>query len=166
MYRLALLLVLSCVLLVQADDEWMDFMQKCGQLIHPAGIRCCKKKYVSTDLTEDLKECMQLPGKPPSCEIEICVAKKRGFASDDGTINKAAFKALLSKMDDKDLQASIVEDCVDGDISEYGPDDLCDLKRLHTCVALHLVVDCPEWSNEGACSGSADVAADCIKSMQ
>ncbi|GBP46159.1 hypothetical protein EVAR_24566_1 [Eumeta japonica] len=96
--------------------------------------------------------------------MEICVADKKGYLNDDGTINKDALKGSIEKdfADNPTLVGKITKKCIDGDLDNYAPQDFCDLHKLKHCILLQVFGSCPEWDEENAdCSEIKDLVEKC-----
>ncbi|XP_061729807.1 uncharacterized protein LOC133534621 [Cydia pomonella] len=156
-----LAIVLTTVL---ADSE--DYRKKCMRLFHPGSMHCCKSEMppMNFDIGE-LKECFKIPHAHHSCDHDICIAKKRGFASDDGTVDMDAWEKLITEdfKSSPTLIEAIKEDCIKGDISKYGPPDACQLSKLKMCLHRAMVLDCKEWDDNGPCTGIKDLVMECAK---
>lgn len=78
------------------------------------------------------------------CDTDICMAKKRGFLADDGSIDKAALESNVVKqfIDDPELTEAIKTKCVNGDVADYGPSDMCELTKTRHCIGLQSIMVC------------------------
>lgn len=65
----------------------------------------------------------------------MCVAKKTGFVTADGDIDKDKAIETLEKSHagEPAMINAIKTKCFDGDISTYGPPDFCDLIKFKMC---------------------------------
>ncbi|KAJ0175780.1 hypothetical protein K1T71_008939 [Dendrolimus kikuchii] len=158
-------LIFLSVVLGVAMAGFRENMHKCGRFMRPGGMECCKAELQKKPPSDDLKECFQLPMRPPSCEREICIGKKKGFGNEDGKVDKAAFAAYIDKEleQNADLAKAIKEKCLDGDLTKYGPADMCDLVKVKFCVDIQMIANCPEWDDKGPCAGIKDDVAECLK---
>uniref|UniRef100_A0A0K8TUA0 Odorant Binding Protein n=1 Tax=Epiphyas postvittana TaxID=65032 RepID=A0A0K8TUA0_EPIPO len=164
MYRILVLAVVLTVVLADSDDD----KKKCHRLGHPGTMRCCKTEIPlpKTDMS-DLKECMEIPHQPHSCEHDICIGKKRGYGKDDGTLDKAAFEKMFAEefASSPTLVEAVKENCIGGDLTAYGPPDECELMKIKHCVHTQAINDCKEWNDEGPCAGIKDLVKECAKLM-
>ncbi|KAJ8721318.1 hypothetical protein PYW07_002093 [Mythimna separata] len=162
MYRLV---ILSIVAVSALADEMG--MRECGRMFHPHTVRCCKKTSELKDkfmLSEDLKECFQMRGNPVTCENEVCIAKKKGFATDDDKLDYTKLEEVMTKeIDDKDLLADMIKNCVNGDLEKYGPPDFCEFMKMRHCISMQMLNHCPDWDDAGECSKLKGAVADCVK---
>nr|XP_053612390.1 uncharacterized protein LOC128676351 [Plodia interpunctella] len=170
MYRVLFLAVvfLAVVFLAGATADITEDLKKCERVIHPRSHRCCKRDPPVISPKPDLsaiKECMQLPGKPPSCERHTCIAMKRGIATSDGKIDKVGLQKKLDEdfSDNPELLKLMKEKCVDGDISNYGETDMCEPLKLMICMDFQFAASCPEWDDTGDCAGLKELVAECMK---
>nr|WKR38897.1 odorant binding protein 16 [Spodoptera frugiperda] len=164
MYRFVILSVV--VVSALADD--MD-IRECGRIFHPPPPGCCKENNVVKNkemLANELKECFDAPGPkdPVKCELDLCIAKKRGFATDDGKLDLKKFEEVISKdVTDKDVLDEIKTKCINGDLNNYGPPDFCDFIKIKHCVTLHLMNQCSEWSDDDKCQKVKELVGKCAK---
>ncbi|XP_047991639.1 uncharacterized protein LOC125230505 isoform X1 [Leguminivora glycinivorella] len=161
MLRLTVLVIALTAVLADKDD-----MKKCMRLLHTGSMRCCKKEIPMPKIDrEELKECFKIPHSPHSCEPDICIGKKRGYASDDGTVDMDAFEKAVTEdfSSSPTLMEAIKEKCVKGDVSKYGPPDACQLAKLKLCLHNTMILDCKEWSDDGPCAGIKGLVMECAK---
>nr|AXF48744.1 odorant-binding protein OBP47 [Lobesia botrana] len=160
MFRFVVLAVVVTVVL--SEDN-----KKCRRLFHPPAMHCCKSDMGPPKINkEELKECFDSPHKPPpSCDLDICIAKKRGYGSDDGTVDMDAFEKTITEdfEDAPTLVEAIKENCIKGDLSKYGPPDACKLAQLKMCIHKTMIMDCKEWDDDGPCAGMKDLVKECAK---
>ncbi|XP_026732908.1 uncharacterized protein LOC113497529 [Trichoplusia ni] len=111
------------------------------------------------------KECDSLPKDPVSCDHEMCVAKKTGFITADGDIDKDKAIETLEKSHagEPAMINAIKTKCFDGDISTYGPPDFCDLIKFKMCYKTQVFSNCREWNNSGDCKGVKELSEECNK---
>lgn len=69
------------------------------------------------------------------------MAKKKGYASSDGTIDKKVLIEVLEKdfKDNTIALEAISENCVTEDLSKFGKEDTCELKKLRRCIELQVI---------------------------
>lgn len=73
----------------------------------------------------------------------MCVGKKRGFISDDGTIDDKAYETLLTAAFESvpELLQNIIKNCFAG-INDFGPEDVCEMKKRSHCLRVqHMMVN-------------------------
>lgn len=75
------------------------------------------------------------------CELDICIGKKRGYSSDDGTVDKDAFEKTISEdfPGMPTLIKAVKDNCLTGDLDVFGPPDACELVKLKHCVHMQAV---------------------------
>ncbi|XP_049868485.1 uncharacterized protein LOC126368504 [Pectinophora gossypiella] len=158
MYRIVLIVACSSVLALAAEDD-------CKQLAHPKYMRCCKTPPpIKEEEREDMKECFKLMRKPPSCEAAVCLAKKQGYAAnEDGKFDKEKLANTLqvSHSEDPVLLKNVMDKCVNGDLTAYGPPDFCDLIKLKHCISMQILLGCSDFEIDGKCSGVKDLVDKC-----
>lgn len=76
------------------------------------------------------------------CELELCIGKKQGYITGDGTIDK---KALESDVAEKFKQSSglvenITKNCINADVNEYGSEDFCELMKISHCIHVQIAM--------------------------
>nr|AXF48738.1 odorant-binding protein OBP41 [Lobesia botrana] len=154
------------ILLTTAWADLDDLGKKCKRLGHPSSMLCCKSEMPKPNLDpEEMKECMEIPHVPHSCEHEICIGKKRGYiTSDDGTIDMEVLEKVLEE-DFKNyptLVAALQINCIKGGFEKFGPPDTCQLIKIKRCFHYQLIQDCTEWDDSGSCAGIKDVVKECV----
>ncbi|XP_052756167.1 uncharacterized protein LOC128201885 [Galleria mellonella] len=170
MYRILLAVtILLTTVQVYADED----KEKCTEVLSPGTFRCCKKASYNGGVTisietlqqdESLKECFQQPGRPESCAREICIGNKKGFVTIDGKIDKAMLKMNIERdFKEQPVYGDILQNCVNGDVSKYGSDDMCDIMKLRQCFDLQFLKNCNEWDDEAPCTGTKDLIEKCSK---
>ncbi|CAH1646492.1 unnamed protein product [Spodoptera littoralis] len=165
MYRFVIL----SIVLVSALADDID-IRECGRIFHPPPHGCCKADNAVKNkemLAEELKDCFDGSGPkdPMKCEIDLCIAKKKGFATDDGKLDIKKFEEVITKDvgSDKDLLDEIKTNCINGDLNNYGPPDFCDFIKIKHCVTLHMMNHCSEWSDDGNCKAVKELVGKCAK---
>nr|CAJ2313445.1 Uncharacterized protein/Odorant-binding related protein [Metisa plana] len=171
-----ILIVLFLFVWTECRGEEVD-KRECMKLLHPKSLRCCKtdpmKSFFKHD--EDLKECFHGrkgpppkyahgPPTPPPCDMEICVAKKKGYLNEDGSINKEALRSIIEKdlAGNPTLVSGITKKCIEGDLDDYAPADFCDLHKLRHCILLQSYDTCPDWDEENVnCADIKDLVEKC-----
>ncbi|KAI8422714.1 hypothetical protein MSG28_006479 [Choristoneura fumiferana] len=164
MYRVLVFVVVLAVVSADSDDD----KKKCHRIGHPGTMRCCKSELqLPKRETAELKECFEIPPQPHSCEHDICIGKKRGYASDDGTVDKAAFEKTISEdfSSMPSLLEAVKDNCLTGDLDAFGPPDACELVKLKHCLDMQAINDCKEWDDNGPCAGIKDLVKECAKLM-
>ncbi|XP_063530941.1 uncharacterized protein LOC134741970 [Cydia strobilella] len=160
MLRLTVLAIALITVLADGDEK-----KKCMRLFHPGSMHCCRNKMPPPNVDKDeLNECFKIPHHH-SCEHDICIAKKRGFSSDDGTVDMDAWEKIVTEdfKNSPTLVEAIKENCIKGDVSKYGPPDACQLTKLKMCVHRSSIQDCKEWDDDGPCAGIKDLVMECAK---
>ncbi|XP_026314696.1 general odorant-binding protein 66-like [Hyposmocoma kahamanoa] len=143
--------------------------KECFQLATPLAARCCKTPPPKPLQDESLKECFEKFKKSPEtaaenkCELEQCIAKKIGFLADDGTIDKKAFEARLVEKfkEHPKLVANMINNCVNADVKEYGPESTCELLKVDHCLKVQYGMSCPDLDDKGSCSEIKALAEKC-----
>ncbi|KAJ2950219.1 hypothetical protein O0L34_g11581 [Tuta absoluta] len=127
--------------------------EECHQLLSSDAFGCCKTYVAENNQFGQVQGCETKP--PPSCEGVICAAKQHGLTTaDDGTFNKEAMEAFIRKMvdDSPEFADSVVNTCVNGDISSYGPAEYCDLIKFKQCLLVTYLSKCSDWKETDVCS--------------
>ncbi|KAJ8730604.1 hypothetical protein PYW08_002017 [Mythimna loreyi] len=164
MYRLVILSFVA----VSALAEELG-MKECGRMFHPHTIHCCKKTSEAKEkfmMDEDLQDCFKNAGRPNpvTCEHEVCIAQKKGFATKDNQLDYEKLEEVMTKeIDDKELLADLKTNCIDGDLEKFGPPDFCEFMKMRHCVSMQMLNHCPDWKEDGECSKLKGVVADCVK---
>ncbi|CAB3222554.1 unnamed protein product [Arctia plantaginis] len=143
-----------------------DAGSKCHRLHHKM-VPCCTGITMRViNEREELKECYEKvkPGPPFSCDLENCIAKKFGYYGEDGNLDTEVLARLIENKYENNEQVitAIKEKCLNGDISKHGPPNLCVTMKMKHCFNNQFLKTCPEWSNEGECSGFQDLVAECV----
>lgn len=70
------------------------------------------------------------------CEFQLCLGKKKGYIADDGTINKKVMETNIAQKfkDNPELFETIKKNCINGDVKEYGHEDICEIKKIVICI--------------------------------
>uniref|UniRef100_A0AAU6NDC9 OBP16 n=1 Tax=Mythimna loreyi TaxID=667449 RepID=A0AAU6NDC9_9NEOP len=165
MYRL---LILSIVLFSSALAD-VD-QKECEKLFDPPAVRCCKKIAELEDAfmkSADIKECNQVNMDPALCEFDLCVAKKRGFATDDNKLDKTKIEVLMTKDfgAEADLMKDLKSECFNDNLGKYGPPELCDFIKIKNCLKIQMFKHCPDWEMNDACNEIKGLAQECGRTM-
>ncbi|XP_063530923.1 uncharacterized protein LOC134741954 [Cydia strobilella] len=161
MLRFTVLAIALTTVLADGDDK-----KKCMRVFHPGSMHCCKNEMPPPKVDKDeLKECLKIPHIHHSCQHDICIGKKFGYASDDGTVDMDAWEKHFTEefKSSPTLVESVKENCIKGDISKYGPPDACQLAKLRMCQDRSIILDCKEWDDDGPCAGIKDLVMECAK---
>lgn len=75
------------------------------------------------------------------CDFDDCLAKKFGFYGEDGKLDKEALTSNIEKKyeNNKEVVIAMKENCINGDISKYGPPDMCDMRKMKHCFDNQLI---------------------------
>ncbi|RVE48684.1 hypothetical protein evm_006650 [Chilo suppressalis] len=149
---------------VTADDVAMHKRKCVGPLL--AAAKCCSSlPELPEDYKNNMKECMQLPDSPVSCDRDICMSTKDGTGKDNGEVIYSKAQEVLEKTfaDSPELLKTIKEQCVEGDIERYGLPDTCELKKFRHCIEIQTLKACNVWSGEGNCGEVKEKAQECFK---
>ncbi|KAJ8721319.1 hypothetical protein PYW07_002094 [Mythimna separata] len=165
MYRL---LILSTLFFVSASAD--ADKRECEKLFDPRAVRCCQKTSDLEDnfvKSEDVKECLQGNMDPTVCEYDLCIAKKRGFATDDNKLDTSKMEELMAKDfgSDAELMKDLKSKCIDGDLNKYGPPEICDFIKIRNCLKMTLLKHCPEWNINDACNEFKGLVQECGKTV-
>uniref|UniRef100_A0A2A4JAA3 Uncharacterized protein n=1 Tax=Heliothis virescens TaxID=7102 RepID=A0A2A4JAA3_HELVI len=161
MYRVVILSFVFAVALADVDKK------QCRHVFHPHAMHCCKKGPPEEKLImpDDMSECLQTSRDPITCERDLCIAKKKGFATDDGKLDKTKLVDVVTK--DLGSDASLLEDvkanCINGDIENYAPPEFCDFMKMRHCISVQMLNHCPEWEDSSDCKEIKGVVQDCVK---
>ncbi|KAJ8730606.1 hypothetical protein PYW08_002019 [Mythimna loreyi] len=163
MYRFVILsFVVSALLAIPLDKK------QCGRVFYPNAMRCCQNNSETVYkliITDDVIECFQVSKDPVSCEREICIAKKKGFATDDDKIDKAKLEELMTR--DLESDAELLEDvklkCLDGDFEAYALPEFCSFMKMRYCVSTQILNHCLEWNKNVECQETKRLIAECVK---
>ncbi|CAH0702267.1 unnamed protein product [Spodoptera exigua] len=78
--------------------ESVDHLQ-CRRAYQPNAMLCCNVTTNSTfklSMTDELRDCFEQSKDPVTCEREICIAKKKGFATKDNQIDMKKLEELIN----------------------------------------------------------------------
>ncbi|GBP46162.1 hypothetical protein EVAR_24569_1 [Eumeta japonica] len=137
-------------------------MKECGKLFHPESRKCCKITSVKLNLGDNIKECIDagkvspLPSgasnKSPTCDLDMCLAEKRGILNDQGAIDKDKLKKAVETEFSSvpGLVEKIIKKCIEGDVSKYAPSDFCELINIRNCMMVQAYNECPDWDDTDA----------------
>ncbi|KAJ2950220.1 hypothetical protein O0L34_g11582 [Tuta absoluta] len=156
--------------------------EECLQLYSHEVLDCCKTKpqteddydnqptnkninKMGTDVGQDGKYNSSYTGMY-DCDFEINGAKLRGLTTaDDGTFDEKAVENFINEhlTNMPELAGVIVKDCVNGDLTNYGPPELkCDLIRLGNCAQVHYLSTCNEWEKSEYCIKTEELVKTCL----
>nr|CAJ2313455.1 Uncharacterized protein/Odorant-binding related protein [Metisa plana] len=152
--KVVLLAVGVIVCLGDAKD-----MKECGKIFHPRTSRCCKTSGVKLNIGDGIRECFEehkglaLPSsdlhEPPPCDLDKCLAEKRGILNDQGSIDKDKLKNVVQTefSSRPALLKKIIDNCIEGDASKYAPADFCELIKMRNCILVQACSECTDWDN-------------------
>ncbi|PZC80931.1 uncharacterized protein LOC110373347 [Helicoverpa armigera] len=159
MYRVVILSFVFVVALADVDKK------QCSRVFHPHAMHCCKKGPPPDGKPDDLSECFQLSRDPASCERDACLAKKRGFATDDGKLDKTKLMDVMTKdfVDDASLIEDVKKNCINGNYENYAPPEFCDFLKMRHCLSMQMLNHCSDWEDSSDCKEIKGLVADCVK---
>ncbi|KAJ8721320.1 hypothetical protein PYW07_002095 [Mythimna separata] len=140
----------------------------CGRVFQPNSMFCCRNNsetIYKITMTDDISECFQVSKDPTLCEREICIAQKKGFATDDNKIDKAKLEKIMTK--DLGTNAELLEDvmtnCLNGNFEKYAPPDFCNFMKMRHCVSMQILNYCQEWNKNVECQETKKLVRECVK---
>ncbi|KAH9644133.1 hypothetical protein HF086_015463 [Spodoptera exigua] len=132
---------------------------------------CCNVTTNSTfklSMTDELRDCFEQSKDPVTCEREICIAKKKGFATKDNQIDMKKLEELINDefFEYTNLLEDVKMNCLNENFEIYAPSEFCNFTKMRYCIAVQILSHCLEWHDNADCKEMKGFVEKCVKMSQ